>query len=45
MAVTFKRDSKGQLIAYRDGKKVGPIYSTGDPVKKPAAKQPKKKKK
>lgn len=41
MAITFQRDERGVLYAYRDGVKVGPIYSTGDeiPVEEPEEKE------
>ena len=29
---TFKRDKNGTLIAYRDGKRVGPVGGTGEQV-------------
>ena len=32
--ITFKRDENGVLVAYRDGKPVGPIVTMGDDVTK-----------
>lgn len=32
--VTFKRDKNGTLIAYQDGKRVGPVGGTGEAVAK-----------
>lgn len=38
---TFKRDKDGTLVAYRGGKRIGPVGGTGEHV----AQKPKRKKK
>lgn len=42
MPVTFKRDASGNLIAYRDGKKIGSVGGMGDA--NPKGKSPRKRK-
>lgn len=34
MKIEFKRNAKGQVIAYKDGKPIGKVDSMGDEVKK-----------
>lgn len=47
MPVTFKRDASGNLVAYRDGKKIGSAGGMGDanPKGKPSRKRKTTKKK
>ena len=44
MAITFKRDEKGRLIAYKDGQPVGAIMETGSASGQKAPASGKKKK-
>ena len=30
--ITYERDANGILVAYKDGQRIGPIYTMGDDI-------------
>lgn len=45
MKIEFKRNEKGQVVAYKDGKPIGKIETMGDDVNEVEEKEKKDKKK